>query len=180
VLRAKSVVAAIDDKVLHLEGMLVAGLVAAMTVIVFAQVIFRYVVGNPLVWSEELARYLFVWVTMIGAGAAVRLGQHYGLDILVKPLPPLIRSIVAFMASILITIVACSLVWQGLKEAAGAMHHAASSLEIPMVWFYAAIPLGGALMLWHVLARLVVLGLGSSPLAAHGPAVAPQAAETVV
>jgi len=171
----KSLVGSIDDTVLRIEGLLVAALVAAMTVIVFAQVIFRYVLGSPLVWSEELARYLFVWVTMIGAGAAVRLGQHYGLDILVTPLAPPVRKTVGFVATAIVAVVAGFLLWQGLKEAAGAMNHVASSLEIRMVWFYSAIPIGAALMLWHVFARLVVLGIGSSPLAAHArEARAPQ------
>jgi TRAP-type C4-dicarboxylate transport system permease small subunit len=168
-LAIKSVVASVDDGVLQIEGLLVAALVAAMTVIVFAQVIFRYVLGSPLVWSEELARYLFVWVTMIGAAAAVRLGQHFGLDILVKPLPAAARKAVGFGASTIVAIVAGFLLWQGLKEAAGAMNHVASSLEIRMVWFYSAIPVGATLMLWHVFARLVVLGIGASPLAGHAP-----------
>jgi TRAP-type C4-dicarboxylate transport system permease small subunit len=166
----KSIIASIDRTVLRMEGLVVAALVAAMTVMVFAQVIFRYVFGNSLVWSEELARYLFVWVTMIGASAAVSLGQHYGLDIVVKPLPRLARETVGFAASAIIAGVAGFLLWHGLKEAAGAMNHVASSLEIRMVWFYAAIPIGAALMLWHIVARLVVLGIGSSPLAAHDAA----------
>jgi TRAP-type C4-dicarboxylate transport system permease small subunit len=160
-------VAAIDQQVLRAEGFVVAALVAVMTAIIFAQVVFRYVLSSPLVWSEELARYLFVWITMVGAGAAVHLGQHYGLDILAKLLPPPLQKLAGFLASVLIGASAVTLIWQGLIESAGAVHHAASSVEVPMVWFYASIPIGGALMLWHVLARLVVLGPGASALAAH-------------
>ena len=163
-------VAAIDRGVLRAEGAVVAILVAVMTAIIFAQVVFRYVLSSPLVWSEELARYLFVWITMVGAGAAVHLGQHYGLDILAKLLPSPLQKLAGFLASVLIGASAVTLIWQGLKEAAGAMNHAASSVEVPMVWFYAAIPIGGALMLWHVLARMVTLGFGASALSAHGAA----------
>jgi TRAP-type C4-dicarboxylate transport system permease small subunit len=160
-------VAAVDRVVLQAENLVVGVLVGAMSVIIFAQVVFRYLLGSPLVWSEELARYLFVWVTMIGAAVAVRLGQHYGLDILTKGLPDRLKALVSFLASAIIAIVAASLIWHGVKEAVGAMNHVASSLEMRMVWFYAAIPIGGALMLWHVFARMAVLGIGVSPLMAH-------------
>lgn len=163
----RSRVASIDEAVLNVEGFLLAALVGVVTTVIFMQVVFRYVLSSPLVWSEELARYLFVWITMIGASAAVRLGQHYGLDILLKALPPQLQKLDGFAASTIIAAFAVTLVWQGLKESVGAMSHSASSLEISMIWFYAAIPIGGALMLWHLFARLVVMGLGSHPLAGY-------------
>lgn len=164
-LRAR--VAAADDAVLRVEGTIIGLLVAAMTAIVFAQVVFRYVLASPLVWSEELARYLFVWVTMLGAAAAVHLGQHYGLDILAKALPGPLKAGAGIIGSAIIATVAVTLVWQGVKETAGATTHFASSLEIPMAWFYVSIPIGGALMIWHLFARLAVIGIGASPLTGH-------------
>lgn len=163
----RALVASIDDAVLRFEGLVLAALIATMTAIVFAQVVFRYVLASPLVWSEELARYLFVWVTMIGAAMAVRTGLHYGLDILVKPLPRPLTALAGLLGSAIIMTVAVTLVWQGLRESAGATRHFASSLEISMAWFYSALPIGGALMLWHLLARLLAAGISSSPLSGH-------------
>jgi TRAP-type C4-dicarboxylate transport system permease small subunit len=164
----KAVVASLDDVVLRWEGLALAGLIAIMTAIVFAQVVFRYLLAIPLVWSEELARYLFVWVTMIGSAMAVRQGLHYGLDILVKPLPRGMAALAGLLGSAIIAAIAITLVWQGVKESAGATRHFASSMDISMAWFYSALPIGGLLMLWHLAARMLASGIGASPIASHG------------
>ena len=59
----------------------------SMTLVIFAQVIFRYILKSPLAWSEELARYLFVWVSFIGSVVAARRNQHIGVEMLVNKLP---------------------------------------------------------------------------------------------
>src|SRR6202043_140295 len=71
------------------ETVVVVVLVAMLTAVTFAQVCARYVLGDPLIWSEEVARYLFVWVSMIGAALALREGGHFGLDLLIRPMPRL-------------------------------------------------------------------------------------------
>jgi TRAP-type C4-dicarboxylate transport system permease small subunit len=164
----KALVAFVDDAILRWEGLALAGLIAIMTAIVFAQVVFRYLLSSPLVWSEELARYLFVWVTMIGSAMAVRMGLHYGLDILVKPLPRALAAFAGMLGSAIIAAIAITLIWQGLKESAIATRHFASSMEISMAWFYSALPIGGLLMLWHLAARMIASGIGASPITSHG------------
>ncbi|WP_332446129.1 TRAP transporter small permease [Sphaerochaeta sp.] len=62
-----------------------------MTIAIFLQVVFRYVLKSPLSWSEELARYLFVWVSFIGGVIAARNGQHIGVELLVKKIPEKIQ-----------------------------------------------------------------------------------------
>src|SRR5262249_21495399 len=64
-------------------------LVAPRAAEAFAQVFTRYVLDNPLIWSEEVARYLFVWVSMIGGALAVREAKHFGLDLFIRPMPRL-------------------------------------------------------------------------------------------
>jgi TRAP-type C4-dicarboxylate transport system permease small subunit len=92
---------------------------------------------------------------------------------LAKILPPPLRNLAGFLGSAIIAAVAATLVWQGLNESAAATKHFASSLEISMVWFYCALPLSGLLMLWHLFARLVALGVSVSPLAGHDAEVRP-------
>ena len=84
----------LDRVVARIEAGVIVVLVSCLTAVTFAQVITRYGLGDPLIWSEELARYLFVWVSMIGAALAVREGGHFGLDLLIRRVPAL-RSIVA-------------------------------------------------------------------------------------
>lgn len=154
-------VSRIDTAIGRAEGWALGVLVAAMTVTTFLQVLFRYVFNSPLVWSEELARYLFVWISLVGAGAAVRTGGHYGLDLLFLKLPPGIRPKVAAGVSVIVAVFATTLLVVGVQETTTASMQMASSLPVRMHWAYAAIPVGASLMLWHLAARWMMTGFGA-------------------
>ena len=64
-----------------------AGLMAAITGVVAFQVLTRYVFQHPAAWPEEAARYLFVWVALLGAALGVDRGVHFSLDLLTSRLP---------------------------------------------------------------------------------------------
>ena len=66
---------------------IITALFSGFVVITFAQVVFRYVIGYSLYWSEELARYLFVWVSFLGSVVALERGVHIGMDVVVAKLP---------------------------------------------------------------------------------------------
>ena len=163
----RALVAGLDAAVGRAEAWVLGALVAAMTFTSFLQVICRYVFNSPLVWSEELARYLFVWIGLVGAGAAVRTGGHFGLDLLVRNLPAVARPWAGGLVSAVVTVFAATLLVQGLRETAQASLQSAFSLPFRMHWAYAAIPAGSALMLWHLAARWVVAGFGSNPSEPH-------------
>jgi TRAP-type C4-dicarboxylate transport system permease small subunit len=65
----------------------IAGLFAATIVVIAAQVLWRYAFRDALPWTEELARYLFMWITFLGAALAVRDGTHIRVSLLVERLP---------------------------------------------------------------------------------------------
>ncbi len=160
-------VARIDAALGRAEAWALGALVAAMTCTTFLQVVCRYAFNSPLVWSEELARYLFVWIALIGAGAAVRAGGHFGLDLLYRNLPAAVRAWVGGLVSLIVAVFAAVLLVEGVREAAQASVQTASSLPIRMHWAYVAIPAGAALMLWHVAARWAVQGFGAHPSDKH-------------
>lgn len=72
----------------RLEEGFIAFLLAAMTVIIFVQVIARYVFNYSFVWAQELVTYLFAWLIFVGMAYGVRVGAHIGIDLLVKSLGP--------------------------------------------------------------------------------------------
>jgi TRAP-type transport system small permease protein len=139
--------------------------VAVMTITTLLQVAFRYVLNDPLVWSEELARYLFVWVALVGAGAAMRTGGHFGLDLFYRKLPTAGRAGVAMLISAVIAVFAATLLVYGVRETIQASVQLAPSLQIRMHWAYAAMPVGATLMLWHLLAHWMTRGVGVHPCA---------------
>jgi TRAP-type C4-dicarboxylate transport system permease small subunit len=66
-------------------GIVITG--SAMSLVVFLQIIFRFVIYIPFPWSEECARYLMVWMGMLGTVAALRQGRHIGVTVLIQRLP---------------------------------------------------------------------------------------------
>src|SRR6202790_130588 len=81
-----------------------AFLVIVDIVILAAGVFTRYVLGNPLVWSDELATIVFLWLAMLGSVVAYRRGEHISLSALVRRASPQTRRILETIASVVATI----------------------------------------------------------------------------
>ena len=64
----------------HMEKILCVIFLALMSIIIVLQVFFRYVLNNSLSWSEELARYLFIWMIYIGISLGVKMDKHICVD----------------------------------------------------------------------------------------------------
>jgi TRAP-type C4-dicarboxylate transport system permease small subunit len=171
----RSTILALDTWVARLEAALIALVVLALTGVTFVQVVMRYVFGDPLIWSEEAARYLFVWLSLIGAALALHQGGHYGLDALVSRLPPWPARIVAVATSALIAAFLVLLLRTGVSEMRQAALQSSATLPVGMEWPYLAIPLGAGLMLFHLLAHLVRFGPLKHPLDARSAPKAPDA-----
>ena len=62
-------------------------LLVTMVIVILSQVVFRYALNISLAWTEEVGRYLFVWICLLGASLAYRLGQHSGYESVVGALP---------------------------------------------------------------------------------------------
>lgn len=138
-------------------------MVAAITAVTFAQVFTRYVTQDPLLWSEEVARYLFVWITLVGAAAGVRLHAHFGLDILRRYAPPL-RTALGIVTMLVVAGFLGLLLYTGIAETRQAALQMSPALQVRMHWAYLAVPVGAGLALWHVLAHWARSGIGAHPL----------------
>jgi TRAP-type C4-dicarboxylate transport system permease small subunit len=147
----------------RVEAVCLAAMVAAITAVTFAQVVSRYVVGDPIIWSEEVARYLFVWITLIGAAAGVRTHAHFGLDILRRYFPRL-RTVLGALTMLVVAAFLGLLFYTGIAETRQAALQISPALQVHMHWAYLAIPVGAALALWHVLAHWARAGLSAHPL----------------
>ena len=77
-------------------------LLVMMVVIVFSNVVSRYYLHASLAWSEEVARFMLVWLVFIGSFLAYIHDEHLGLDILVAKMPPGLRKLVGFCTNMLI------------------------------------------------------------------------------
>jgi len=143
----------LDAGLARAESALLGLLVLAMTGVTLAQVVARYAFGAPLIWSEEAGRYLFVWVSMIGASLAARQGGHYALTALVERLPAASRRVAAMVAFAISVGFLLVLFVTGVNETMQAHLQDAATLPFRMSLPYAALPVGAALMLVHLLLR---------------------------
>lgn len=122
-------------------------LYAAVLVLAFAQVFFRYVLNQSLSWSEELTRYLFVWLVFVTAGLVTETRQHIVVDIAIERLPARWRRGVGALTTLVVVGFLVALLVVGARLALAAIDQTALSIEMSMAWAYAAIPVGAACML---------------------------------
>ena len=144
----------LDRVVARIEAGVIIVLVSCLTAVTFAQVVTRYGLSDPLIWSEELARYLFVWVSMIGAALAIREGGHFGLDLLIRRVPAL-RSIVAPVVTTVMILFLAIVLKTGIDETRLASMQFAMTFPMRMQWAYLALPVGAGLMLLHLAVHLI-------------------------
>jgi TRAP-type C4-dicarboxylate transport system permease small subunit len=137
-------------------NLILAAMLLVMTVSVIWQVFGRYVVGRAPGWSEEVARYLMVWITMIGSAAVLRTGGHITVTVLVDRLHAGTRRIVLLVRDLAVVIAAGVMVWYGYEFAELNSFQDSAALEIPMSVTYAALWIGPALVLLVLL--LIRLG----------------------
>jgi tripartite ATP-independent transporter DctM subunit len=132
-----------------------AALVAAEIVILLAGVVSRYVFDHPLVWSDELASILFLWLAMLGAAIALRRNEHMRMTAVVGMLPPSARAALdAFATGAALAFLAL-IVWPSYSYALEEVPIATPALEISDALRAAAMPAGVALMAIFAVLRLV-------------------------
>jgi TRAP-type C4-dicarboxylate transport system permease small subunit len=75
---------------------------AVMSLLVFGNVILRYGFNSGITWSSEISRFLFIWLTFLGAIGALKDQKHLGVDLVVKKLPPTSRKVVYVISNFII------------------------------------------------------------------------------
>lgn len=123
------------------------GLMAALVVDVFLGVWSRYVLHATFQWYDEVARLCFVWMVFLGAAVAVRRGAHFRLHLLIDRFGPRLRRATDLVVALLVMVFGGVLVAGGVAMYPLARRQVTDSLELSMLWFYGALPIGGALMI---------------------------------
>ena len=116
--------------------------------LVFVQVVMRYVFRNSLSWSEELARYMFAWYSWVGTSYAVRYKGHLRVEILANLLKGKIRGWFEVFVLGVWLVFSFFLAYQGYVVTRFVMENQqlSAAMEIPMAWAYASVPVGCFLM----------------------------------
>ena len=135
-------------------------LLGAIVVINVLQVVFRYLVGAPVGWTEEVMRYSVVWLTFLAATAALHRGEHMVIDVLGPVLPYRLQRLVYVVVLLCIGIFCWVLVSEGLPLAIRNAAQTSPSARIPMIVPYVSVAVGGLLILIQVVCLLVLIAAG--------------------
>jgi len=143
-----------DRALLRVNRWALIAILAAMAVMVFANVALRFLTDHSILWVEETSRYLMIWLTFLGAGLVLRYGGHIGIDTLQERLPgvaPLVRSLIF----VLLLAFFAAMAWLGVRYALLTWGQTTPVLGIPIGAVYLAMPIGFGLLVVH----LLVMGL---------------------
>jgi TRAP-type C4-dicarboxylate transport system permease small subunit len=159
--RAAGRIAAVLERLLDV---LVGAMILVMAATIIWQVFARYVLDAAPGWSEELARFLMIWVTLLGGAAVLRSGGHISVTALLDRVPERLRGPLLAARDLALVAALAVLIRYGWGYAEINAVQESPALEIPKSIIYAALPLGAVLMML----LLVLARLAGRTFSAHG------------
>lgn len=136
----------------HLGGAILALMAGA----VFVQVVLRYVFARAIDGIDEVPRYLFVWLVMIGAAAAMHRGQHTALDYFRDRMGFTARRVTLLITNALVALLLLSMIKVSLVLVPNAQLQRSAGLDLPLGWVFLAMPVGSLLILVPMIRTIVV------------------------
>ena len=143
---------ALNRAIVGIETWAAGGLLIIVSGVVLLQVLMRYLFAQPNPWSEEVSRFCFIWLSLLGASLAVEKRSHFRFDQVVKKLEPGARRAVEVAASAVVLLFALLLIGTGIALMDLTMGERSAALDLPVALVYAAAPVSGLLMVVHMLA----------------------------
>lgn len=129
-----------------------------LIVIVFSNVVGRYVFNYSLAWAEEASRFIFIWVIFIGSVLANEKYEHMNLDILIQWLKGDKGRIVQIIAQIIILIVLALIIRGGAIATVESIAWTSPAMEVSYGLVYSIVPLTCIIMFYQTLVRIVLIG----------------------
>ena len=134
---------------------LVACLLMTLTFNVFFQVLSRHLIKIPMVWTEEIARFSFIWSAFLGASLAVKNKAHFAVELLTKRFPSFKKALAVFVSFCMVIVAGVFLI-QGIRYSAMGLDRISPTVNIKMIWIYMSIPISAFLMIFYVVEQLII------------------------
>jgi TRAP-type C4-dicarboxylate transport system permease small subunit len=141
------------EKVTAIPLIIIGGL---MFGVVLVGTFWRYVLNDPILWTEEAARYLMIWMALIAASISMKRREHVSMNLLINPLPAVIKRIVGTLTSLAVAFFLLVLTREGITMVLSARSQISPALGISMFWPLLSVPLSGILMLAQLFLVLVI------------------------
>ena len=137
----------IINKIEKMTEYLLEILLILLVIIVFFQVLNRFILHIPAAWTEEIGRFIFVWTSATGIALALRKKAHIGLDIIVDTFPKALRKIIQLISQIIMLAFYLITLYWGLIWSYYGLLESTNSLQwMPMFYIYVAIPFSALLL----------------------------------
>ncbi|MDG4674816.1 TRAP transporter small permease [Shinella sp. 838] len=143
----------------NLEPIFLGACMGLMALLIFVQVIMRYVFESSLLWSEELVRWLFIWTIWVGIAYAFRVGDHIRITVLSDRLSEPWKKRLEVTLTVAIIGFFLWFAWLGLQQATSPIVTRQSSVvlnwpfsdkKVGLTWLYATLPFGSLLSAWRL------------------------------
>ena len=145
----------IEKRLIKIEEHFVITALALLAGLQILQVFFRYFLNRPLAWVDETSRYLFVWMVMVGAGLAMGKAAHFSIEFIKNIMPEPLQIISAVIVDLVTIAFTVGVIWYGMLLLKAASTQVTPTLQMPFWVPYSAIPAAGALIIIHVLFRII-------------------------
>ncbi len=139
----------------NIEGSICLVGMLGMTAVIFIHVIFRYVFNSPLQWSEEVSRFLTIWVTFGGGSYAFRKGAHVGVTAIVEAMPDRLKRAINIISKIMVILFFIVIGYYGLVLAFEQIGKQSIAAKVPLVLPFSAIPIGSCLVLIRLIQEFI-------------------------
>ena len=148
-------------------------LMAAIAVVISVGVFFRYVLNDSLSWTEEIAKYLLVWLAFVGSPLALRHGGHIAVEVLPNLLPARPRHLLHCLIFATVAAVTALLAAYGYDLALNASGQRAATVDISLLWMMLAVPVGSGVMTWVAIGQALAAGRCAVEPRAPSPSTPP-------
>lgn len=128
-------------------------LFSIMFIVLVAQIVARQIFDLPLKWSEELARFLFVYIGYLGVSAGIKDGQHVAITFFLEKFPQKIQAVMKIIFELAILVILIVMFVIGVKMTIRKMPVPIVSLKISYMYMYIALPITSLLMIYRLLER---------------------------
>lgn len=125
-----------------------------------AQVFFRFVLNNSLSWTEELARYCFIWMHMIGASLLIEASGHATVTVILDLMHGAVRKVFDILIELIILFNGVVMLHSGWVLSYSSRNNLSTAMSVPMWMINSSVAVGGLLLVFHALVRIAVVLAG--------------------
>lgn len=137
--------------------LILCSLLVSIVIITFVQVLFRYVFQFSLAWTEELARYIFLWLAALSIAHGFKSKSHFALTFLVDRFQKKYRIIIITAVNVLMILFSSIFVWKSIEYTLSVIDQVGPGTGLSMAIPYSSAAVGGTLMVYYIIQNMILM-----------------------